>query len=109
MKYIFSSADLSVITYVTYDLHQSYITQVIRDAIAEGTKVRGPITLLHSKVISNADILVYYLSQSVQKQAQHKAAVETAARINCTSDTFGTYVWRSARRETLLGFFFSYY
>ena len=27
------------------------------------------------------------------KQAQHRAAVETAARINCTSDTFGTYFY----------------
>ena len=57
MKYIFSSADLKVITY-----------DVTHDFTAEGTKVRGPITLLHSKVLSNADILVYYLSQSVQKR-----------------------------------------
>ena len=29
----------------------------------------------------------------VKRQAQHRAAVETAARINCTSDTFGTYFY----------------
>ena len=28
-----------------------------------------------------------------RKQAQHRAAVETAARINCTSDTFGIYFY----------------
>ena len=31
--------------------------------------------------------------ETVTIQAQHRAAVETAARINCTSDTFGIYVY----------------
>ena len=31
--------------------------------------------------------------QKLHEQAQHRAAVETAARINCTSDTFGTYFY----------------
>ena len=86
-----SSADLRVITYdVTYDLRQSQITQVIRDGIAEdneGTKVRRPITLLHLKVLSNADILVYYLSQSVQKQQNCGLKCRSGVRLTPTLAT----------------------
>ena len=48
----------------------------------EGTKVRRPITLLHLKVISNADILVYYLSQSVQKQ--QRCGLKCRSRVRLT-------------------------
>ena len=64
--------DLRVITYdVTYDLRESSITQVIPDDIAEGPEVSRHVIILHSKVLTKADILVFYLSQSVDKQQSY--------------------------------------
>jgi len=47
---------------VTYDLRKPLIAQVIRDGIAEGPSSRTYNKIvLHSKVLTKAAILVYYL------------------------------------------------
>ena len=53
---------------VTYDLRDLWLTQVIRDVIGDDPEVRGRKIVFHSKVLTKTDILVYYMSQSVQKQ-----------------------------------------
>ena len=60
--------NLSAFSYaVMYDLHDLWLTQVIHDVIDDDLEVRGHIFLFHSTVLTNTVILVYYLSQSVQK------------------------------------------
>ena len=53
---------------VTYDLRDLWLTQVIRDVIGDDPEVRGRKIVFHSKVLTKTDILVYYMSQSVQNQ-----------------------------------------
>ena len=48
--------------------------------------------ILQNPILCHDDFTLTYQENKVQ-QAQHRAAVETAARINCTSDTFGTYFY----------------
>ena len=57
-------------------------TTIVRD-----TAVRSPITLLHLKVLSNADMLVYYLSQSVQKQQNCGLKCRSRVRLTPTLAT----------------------
>ena len=68
---------------VTYDLRDLWLTQVIRDVIGDDPEVRGRKIVFHSKVLTKTDILVYYMSQSVQKQ--QRCGLKCRSRVHLTS------------------------
>ena len=53
---------------VTYDLRDLWLTHVIHDVIGDDSEVSGRKIVFHSKFLAKTVMLVYYLSQSVQKQ-----------------------------------------
>ena len=67
---------------VTYDLRDLWLTQVIRDVIGDDPEVRGRKIVFHSKVLTKTDILVYYMSQSVQKQ--QRCGLKCRSRVRLT-------------------------
>ena len=76
---------------VTYDLRDLWLTQVIRDVIGDDPEVRGRKIVFHSKVLTKTDILVYYMSQSVQKQ--QRCGLKCRSRVRLTPKLATLLMW----------------